>query len=109
MKRRRHDHDCMDIEREERSEREGPPPFDDPQYRKHLEGMGLNEEQTVSVLQSLDLIAQTFVDLAWSVDPTQLALGKTAKEFWEADKPELSPELERLIEELIASEGKKSE
>lgn len=55
------------------------PPFDDPQYRKHLEGQDITEEQMVELLRIIDSIMRTFVDLGFGVDAVQLALPALAE------------------------------
>lgn len=55
------------------------PPFDDPKYRKELEGCDVTEEQATEFLRALDFILRKFVDLGWGVDAVQLAIPALAE------------------------------
>jgi Zn-finger domain-containing protein len=105
---RKRKRDCFDDMYEKETKDRYVPSFDDPVYREHLKDFNLTEEQTVEYLRALHLICQTFVDLGWGTDPTQLAMGKVCAEaFNEDEKPKFSPEIERLIEESVRKMEKK--
>jgi hypothetical protein len=48
-------------------------------YRDYVDGFDMSEKAKIEHLEAMWLVAQTFVDLAWGVDSTQLAM----KAHWE--------------------------
>jgi hypothetical protein len=54
------------------------PPFDDPKYRKELDG-DLTEEQIIQILKALDTVMRICVDIGFGVDAVQLAIPALAE------------------------------
>lgn len=57
--------------------------FDPDRYRQYLDAPDLTTEEENEILGALFFILQRFVEMGFSVDPTQLALGQL---FQDADE-----------------------